>query len=436
MPDRDRDQSVEQWLRQTPLAGARVDDCLDAEMLAAWAEGTLDGPARTTAEAHAANCARCQAMLAVMVRTTPVASVTSRSPVRRWLMFLGPALAAATAVALWVAVDRNERPTSLVDSLAKEQPKAERTAEVAQGPPPPVGAEKEVDRKATGDARRELGERAGIRTEASTRVTAAPGNEGADKKDLTAAKRADMPRDAEQRRAAASPAAAPAPPPPPPAQSKPAESVQVMAATPPVVVAPPGPAPQQQVNQAPNQNQAQAANQNQASSRQQLAGATEERVVVAEPPLNRAAGDTTSGRGAGRGGAGGAFADAAAARLRTAAGAFDVAVPESPVRWRVADGRTVQRSLDTGTTWTAHYAAGDGVFLTAGSAPSPSVCWLVGRSGAIIVTTDGRAWQPVKFPEPVDLIAVASSNARAATVTTVDGRRFATTDGGRTWVRQ
>ena len=45
MSDRDRDQSVEQWLRQTPLADARVDDCLDAEMLAAWAEGALDGTA-------------------------------------------------------------------------------------------------------------------------------------------------------------------------------------------------------------------------------------------------------------------------------------------------------------------------------------------------------------------------------------------------------
>ena len=267
-------------------------------------------------------------------------------------------------------------------------------------------------------------------------MTAVPGNEGADKKNLTSAKRADTPLDAERMRAEARPAAAP-PPPPPAAPSKPVESVQVTAATPPVVVAPPGPAPRSRPTRHSNQNQAQAPTQNQASPRQQAAGAREERVVVAEPPVNRAAGDSTSaGRGAGRGGVAGGFADAAAARLRTDAGAFDVAVPESSVRWRVVDGRTVQRSLDTGMTWAPHYVAENGVFLTAGSAPSASVCWLVGRSGAIVVTTDGRAWQPIKFPESVDLIAVAASNARAATVTTVDGRRFATTDGGRTWVRQ
>ncbi len=132
MTERDRDKSVEQWLRQTPVPGAQADDCLDAETLAAWAEGLLEGPQRATAEAHASNCARCQAMLAVMVRTTPAAAASTGSPLRKWLMMLGPPMAAAAAVALWFAVGQDHR-TPVIDSLSKQQAKAE-----AESAPPTV----------------------------------------------------------------------------------------------------------------------------------------------------------------------------------------------------------------------------------------------------------------------------------------------------------
>ena len=87
-------------------------------------------------------------------------------------------------------------------------------------------------------------------------------------------------------------------------------------------------------------------------------------------------------------------------------------------------------------TWTNHHAAEKDLTLIAGAAPSSNVCWLVGRSGAIILTIDGRAWRRIKFPEPADLVAVTASDARTATLTTADGRQFATTDGGRTWTRR
>lgn len=426
MPNRDRDKSVEQWLRQTPVAGARVDDCLDAETLAAWSEGLLDGRERTIAEAHAASCARCQAMLAVMVRTTPAPASAAGSPFRKWFMMLSPAMAAAAAVALWVAVDRRPAPR-MIDELSKQQATTERPAEVGQMASPAVGADKEVDRKSpdvslvpvapevSADARRDINDRAGARTRLDARAPAAPGNERAEKekKDLASAKRVDKPLDA-------------------------AESVSVTASTPPVQVAPPGPAPLQQANQALNQNQAQTPNQNQSGQRQQAAGAVEERVVVTgEKPLARAAGDTTvEGRSSGRGGSAGGFADASALRFRANAGPFDIAVPESSIRWRVVDGRTIQRSSDAGVTWANHHTAENDVTLTAGAAPSSNVCWLVGRSGAIILTTDGRAWRRLTFSEPADLAAVTASDARRATVTTADGRLFATTDGGRTWTRR
>jgi photosystem II stability/assembly factor-like uncharacterized protein len=61
------------------------------------------------------------------------------------------------------------------------------------------------------------------------------------------------------------------------------------------------------------------------------------------------------------------------------------------------------------------------------------VGWIVGADGTVLVTTDGERWQPRAFPEPVDLVGVTASSDATATVTTRDGRRFTTADGGRTW---
>ena len=62
------------------------------------------------------------------------------------------------------------------------------------------------------------------------------------------------------------------------------------------------------------------------------------------------------------------------------------------------------------------------------------MCWLVGRAGAVLRSTDGgRQWQRVAFPEAEDLVAVRASSALAATVDLAGGRRLGTTDGGRTW---
>ena len=122
MSDRDRDQSVEQWLRRMPAGATPTDDCLDADTLAAWSEGLLEGAERSSAESHASTCARCQAMLAVMARTTPVPASGTASPIRKWLMLLGPAMAAAAAVALWFAVDPSERSApSVLGELSKER---------------------------------------------------------------------------------------------------------------------------------------------------------------------------------------------------------------------------------------------------------------------------------------------------------------------------
>jgi len=60
------------------------------------------------------------------------------------------------------------------------------------------------------------------------------------------------------------------------------------------------------------------------------------------------------------------------------------------------------------------------------------VCWLVGPGGTIRLSTDGRSWQPVPFPESTRLTGVTATDDKTVTVTTEDGRRFASTDRGTT----
>jgi hypothetical protein len=102
-----------------------------------------------------------------------------------------------------------------------------------------------------------------------------------------------------------------------------------------------------------------------------------------------------------------------------------------PTRWRILPSGSVERSLTGGASWEqiAIYAPGA---ITGGAAPSPSVCWLIGRGGLVLLTIDGR-FERVSFPATTDLASIRATDARQATVTTTDGRVFSTTDGGASW---
>jgi hypothetical protein len=109
--------------------------------------------------------------------------------------------------------------------------------------------------------------------------------------------------------------------------------------------------------------------------------------------------------------------------------------PDPAVRWRLVRS-TVERSGDAGRTWTAQ-ATGTSIDLLAGASPSVNVCWIVGRSGLVLVTTDGTTWRRLEFPETsVDLVGVVARDGLEATVTATNGRRYRTTDAGRTWTLQ
>ena len=130
----------DRWLG-TMLRGSvapRTEECLDAETLAAWADGGLDAKASAAMELHASNCAHCTAVLAAMERTAPSASaahVWNSARVVRWLV---PMTAAATAIAIWIVVpDRpivRVQPAPAHDLSASSEPDAR---SVEQGTPNP-----------------------------------------------------------------------------------------------------------------------------------------------------------------------------------------------------------------------------------------------------------------------------------------------------------
>jgi hypothetical protein len=143
------------------------------------------------------------------------------------------------------------------------------------------------------------------------------------------------------------------------------------------------------------------------------------------PPAPQAAGaaGAASGRG---GGGGGGRATGSAATLRT------LSQPPATIRWRILENGRVERTVNAGESWTAVPLEGP-VFITSGTAASPSVCWLVGREGVVFRSTDGATFARIDFPEVVDLTSVTAQDANRATVSTRDGRVFTTTDGGHTW---
>jgi hypothetical protein len=117
------------------------------------------------------------------------------------------------------------------------------------------------------------------------------------------------------------------------------------------------------------------------------------------------------------------------ARLNVAAP--EIVSPDPASRWRVA-APGIERSEDGGQTWSVVLAI-EGQSITVGASPARTVAWLAGRAGVVLVTSDGSTFARVNLPEVVDIAAITAADARSATVTTVDGRRFRTNDGGRTW---
>ena len=143
-PDPERDDLLGRLAARelSPAGGAAGDDCPDAELLAAYVDGSLPRGAREEAERHFAACARCQEVLAAVARGETERPEARSEPALqrfwswRW-RWLAPLATAATVAALWVVV----RPALLPPApAAPETPQMVRADATEQpGGPAAVG---------------------------------------------------------------------------------------------------------------------------------------------------------------------------------------------------------------------------------------------------------------------------------------------------------
>jgi hypothetical protein len=373
----DRDASLDKLLASTLKASRPEtpgDAHLDAETLAAWADDALDASKRASAEAHVAACARCQQLLAAMVRTLPEPEV----PRSRWRMpslaWLVPLTAAATALAIWVAVPRTSqvRVSSGEPAVEEASPSAATARALPQQPGEPAATESRetLRNEVQKQLPRQKSSLEVARRDSVDRVQPEGRSLDKDTKQESFGAKANAPALGDSAgnlaRVAAPPTAAAAAAPAPAAPAAPPGAAQTMRTAP----AEAGP-----------------------------------RMEVAAAP----------------------------SRMAFAAGLDVIVVSSNPAtRFRLLPGGGVQRSADAGSTWRTE-ATGATETLRAGASPSPSVCWLVGGKGMVVLSIDGRTWRRVAFPETVDLSSVVAIDQDNATVTTTDGRAFVTADGGQTW---
>ena len=415
-----REKAFERMLAEALSRDAR-EDCPDAETLAAFYERAIAPAEVTRWRAHFAECSRCQQTLAAMAASDPnpladaeverlgeliagAAPSRSASKVKRaetssapttavrWPWYFDPrrlvplAAAAVFAGAIWLAV-RSPYVTQPAQQSAAESSANQTFVAENNAPSMPEAAPP------------------------STAHTSGAGPVS---------------------RAVAPPALASALPPPPPAAPRTATNTAAPAAAQQTTAA------NAQLQQAP----AAAADSMQASAPPEEAHDTS----VAEARTSGAGASASGGAASGIAGGtiSGVMSRPAAKSLRMeAAPASLVTAKNNPqIVWRFGLGGRIERSTDGGSTWTAQSSPVQTDML-AGSAPSETVCWLVGRGGAIVRTVDGETWDVVPSPkqaeqnaEPPDWTFVDAGDASSAIVGDASGRRFSTADGGKTWQPQ
>jgi hypothetical protein len=111
-------------------------DCLDAETIAAWMDGSLPERERAAAEAHAADCDRCLAVLAAVANTTPPPLQSAR-PAWLSIRWLVPIATVAVVAVAWVVQDQ-QPPVRTIDTIAVRQ------GEPAPTTMPPAEPKREV----------------------------------------------------------------------------------------------------------------------------------------------------------------------------------------------------------------------------------------------------------------------------------------------------
>lgn len=448
----DRDRSIERLLKTTrrESSGAASPACVDAETLAAWSEGALPSDEAARLEAHLADCARCQATVAMLVRTQPVAPAAGLFW-KRWPIRLAVPLAAAAAVLIWIASTHQEAPApaSIVSvqpaatppepisappvlqsqnaprARQAPPPAAVRPPPAPTSPPPPPPSSPAAAPVATGERSfTSLVPSVVAGALAGTVTDSAGGTIPGATVSVTrnGARIADVVTDSGGRYRIAGVAPGAYEVSVTMAGFRPLSRLDVNASTGTETVL--------------NAILQVSALSESVTVTSQVASPAPSAVIeiVAQAPVGGVQPVVAAGGGRGGGGA---------------AAAVRASPPAPPARWRVMRsannaggvmldaasavvGARAERSTDGGATWQPA-SIDPAPAITAGVAPSSTVCWLIGQKGVVFLTTDGLHFARVGFPEAVDLVSIRATDARHADITAADGRVFTTTDGGATW---
>jgi hypothetical protein len=393
-------------------------DCPDAAALAAYCDRSLPLSQSARLDEHFSNCARCQGALAAMARAqTPQRAAPRRTLARRWELYA--AIAAGVAGISIVAglmrttrhpirvaaiMTRNEL-AAPAQVMQKSEPRAKESGPLIALNEAAPRANPATEAPAADQPEREATKRFGASVLAPRRLfakAAKPGNierHGAELSYLKGegafrAQSAPPGGAGSQRRLATAeprlmdegaPAGAPAPPP---------LYARELGNAPSLAPGAPLPAPS--------------------------ANLAKREATTSSAPVS----------GFGAGSLGGAAVGRIAQEERRLQ-MVSVRTADNIERWRLGTQGLIEHLASDGQ-W-LRQDSGVSTALTAGAAPSPSVCWAVGTGGTILRTADGEHWQRLNSPTSANLAAVSAIDASSAVVTTTDGQRFSTSDGGRTW---
>ena len=111
---------------------------------------------------------------------------------------------------------------------------------------------------------------------------------------------------------------------------------------------------------------------------------------------------------------------------------LQIATPDPKIIWMIAGPGAIERSENGGVGWKTEYLD-TRELIVAGSAPTAKICWLVGTNATILRTTNGAHWKTIPPPAETDFVRVEAADALTATVMAMDGRKFSTSDGGKSW---
>lgn len=478
MNPRDNEREFGAMLRRGLASGAAATEaeCLDAAMLAAYYERSLSADEIRACDLHVSNCAHCRSQLAALARAEPEREGEGSrgwSWIWDWRLLV-PVTAALTIFIAWVSVrqsfvapqnrvaptvaqNRDQAPVTEAPSASQAQPQFPATAAQRASPSAdltrePAAAEKKnagapSSKSGAGAAADKLERRTDAtsqnelrKLQANAKPRSESNEEGGKEKDRRGGERMrggvsdgigrGASGQASGTGAGIAGGAAPQPA-PPPAAAAPGESAdrktaqldsdQSAAKREPGAAAAGAPAPAQgappQSESGKTQNAPAHAGGNLGGNAQGLTKSATEKQKSAEPETQAL--------------------NVNSRFKQDESKPIMIPTPDGSTLWRVAGfaaAQEIQMSRDVGATWQRQLTEPE-LILTAGSAPTAKVCWVVGRRGTILRTADGENWQRIKSPTTADLASVTATDADTAKITAADGAEFSTKDGGATWAR-